>query len=788
MSEGGSRAPKAAGDRALPIPFPDVLTALEPRIWEELGRHLRDYDIEHDEISRELERHEADLALATEDGLSAWQQALAEQTSAEELSRRAVLTGTPPRLVARSRRLSRAWSRRRARRRAHAQLPSFRELAAAADAARAAVATSVDAWKEAAYVSWALPLARALLNDRAQPGFRSRLPAEAGSGLSEVFRPTYEVPTSATSKLLSLLERMPGGSIGLCGLRGCGKSTLIRSICATRSDGSSGGSIGFVVSAPVRYDAREFLLYLFSRLCEEILGEDPGARRPVAPGPRDDWRTRSLGAAAVALVMVAVGATEIAVAATGGSWAGVVGSGPVRIAVGAALAAAGVVVVARVRSYRLRRLDAEADLPFNARRYRRAVELRQLYGADETATLRVVETADWWLRELRYQSTYTTGWSGMLTTAVARAGVTASTETADRQRALPDFVAGFRSLVSAVHGMQTRQRRIRLFIGIDELDKIASDDDAQRFVNEIKAIFGVDGCFYLVSVSENAMSSFERRGLPFRDAFDSAFDEVVRFDRFTFDLSRELLKRRAVLPLPYTALCHCVSGGLPRDLIRTARTLFRLNTSPGTTDTVDALALALVVEDVRAKTAAMSVDLARIDAEPEATRFGYLLQQTEQWLEQVPATTAAAAGEALLKQCRGFWADAAQWPRTRASDGAARAARSRLAALGLEATAYHYFAATLLDFFCSYSTDNHLRTAARVNAGPASIENLARARLLFANGPLVAWELISEFRGAHHRDVLETPDPCWLDPWVADVDVTEPEAPAPAYPDAKDAV
>jgi len=59
--------------------------------------------------------------------------------------------------------------------------------------------------------------------------------------------------------------------------------------------------------------------------------------------------------------------------------------------------------------------------------------------------------------------------------------------------------------------------------------------------------------------------------------FDSAFDELVRIDRFTYGVSRELIKRQTVMPVPFVALCPCVSGGLPRDLIRAARTLYRLN-------------------------------------------------------------------------------------------------------------------------------------------------------------------------------------------------------------------
>lgn len=41
----------------------------------------------------------------------------------------------------------------------------------------------------------------------------------------------------------------------------------------------------------------------------------------------------------------------------------------------------------------------------------------------------------------------------------------------------------------------------RVPVGIDELDKIESAEQAQAFLNEIKGLFGVPGCQFLVSVS-----------------------------------------------------------------------------------------------------------------------------------------------------------------------------------------------------------------------------------------------------------------------------------------------
>jgi len=80
----------------------------------------------------------------------------------------------------------------------------------------------------------------------------------------------------------------------------------------------------------------------------------------------------------------------------------------------------------------------------------------------------------------------------------------------------------------------------------------------------------------MVSVSDDALTAFERRGLPLRDAFGSSFDEIIHVGPLSYTESRRLLYRRVIgLTEPYVALCHCLAGGLARDLIRAARQVIR---------------------------------------------------------------------------------------------------------------------------------------------------------------------------------------------------------------------
>jgi hypothetical protein len=125
--------------------------------------------------------------------------------------------------------------------------------------------------------------------------------------------------------------------------------------------------------------------------------------------------------------------------------------------------------------------------------------------------------------------------------------------------------------MSSAQGRGARQRSSGL-IGVDELDKIGSAEQAEQFLNEVKPIFGIPPLYFMVSVSDDALTAFERRGLPLRDTFDSSFDEIIRVGPLAYTESRRLLYRRVIgLTEPYVALCHCLAGGLARDLIRAAR-------------------------------------------------------------------------------------------------------------------------------------------------------------------------------------------------------------------------
>ncbi|MER5646664.1 hypothetical protein [Streptosporangium sp. NPDC002524] len=119
----------------------------------------------------------------------------------------------------------------------------------------------------------------------------------------------------------------------------------------------------------------------------------------------------------------------------------------------------------------------------------------------------------------------------------------------------------------------------RLVVGIDELDRIVPATGARDFLNELKAVFDVPHCLFVLSVSDEALREADLAPAGRRDAFDSAIDEVVRVEPLDHPTAVKLLDTRVIgLPAPFSALFYCLSGGIPRDLLRTARAAVALVT------------------------------------------------------------------------------------------------------------------------------------------------------------------------------------------------------------------
>ncbi|MCW6007814.1 NACHT domain-containing protein [Micromonospora sp. CPCC 205371] len=551
---------------------------------------------------------------------------------------------------------------------------------------------------------WLTALAREgvmpLLRDQLEAGpnrFGTTLLPFDPSRLGGVSRADQLVETAATRLVNQRLRQLSSVSVGISGSRGAGKSTVLQRFCTSRFTRTTDDLL-LLVPAPTAYDRREFLVHLFAEVCERVAGSE----RFGTPAER---RVRAAVARTLPATLVTGGLTTAFLA---WRWPAVVSTShwltanprAAAIVGGLLLTLAGV-AAALVTSKSVDRAS------------QRSAGTQQLAAAH--------------LRRLRYQLTSSTTRDGKITLPGGfELGASGGVERTEHLRSYPELVADFRELLEQV-ALERRSVGSRVVIGIDELDKIATADEAERFLNDLKVIFGVPGCYFLVAVSDDALVAFDRRALAVRTTFDSAFDQIVSVPPLDLHEAREMLSLRGVaLPEPYLWLCHALSGGLPRDLLRsvlglaTTASTFRL-------DELAPLAVKMIEHDVRtvltaqlrqAEVVAGAIEspvtrwLARAaDAEPTGVAL-------EQVARTAPAVDAATAGEAT----------------------------AALTALVGQASAYACYAATLLRAFAEATPD----TVAwlRHDAETHHIDLLATARATLATSVDSVVAKVQRFRHA----------------------------------------
>jgi hypothetical protein len=277
-----------------------------------------------------------------------------------------------------------------------------------------------------------------------------------------------------------------------------------------------------------------------------------------------------------------------------------------------------------------------------------------------------------------------------------------------------------------------------IVVGIDELDKMESGEHARKFLNDIKGVFGVNNCYFLVSVSIDAMSSFERRGMPFRDAFDSSFDEILTVSALTYKDASAIINRRVIgVSNQFIALAYVISGGIARDLIRAMRKLVTLANNDDNDEhkeshnnkTLQSLSARLVAGEVTAKLAAVGIAL--------QNDIG------SEWKDQILCVARKLNPDdenSLLEAARKL--RAAAHP-THESDGSSAELASDLAV-------YLYFAATVIRYFNDSLDEQQLKMA----EDSGLLEGLARCRQKFVMGAAEAWREIDDCRTACHLDTL----------------------------------
>ena len=131
---------------------------------------------------------------------------------------------------------------------------------------------------------------------------------------------------------------------------------------------------------------------------------------------------------------------------------------------------------------------------------------------------------------------------------------------------------------------KTEQKRTegKAIICIDELDKITDPEQVKNLLRGIKGALFQKNCYYLISISEDAVKSFKTRVSAERDVLESTFDEIIDLDRINLDVAEKIAKKwlgyedEGDGKLPPNVemsigMISVLSGGIPRELIRNLR-------------------------------------------------------------------------------------------------------------------------------------------------------------------------------------------------------------------------
>ncbi|MFF4128350.1 hypothetical protein ACFYYP_32910 [Microbispora rosea] len=610
---------------------------------------------------------------------------------------------------------------------------------------------------------------RTLVNTMRARRYNAAFSVTSSPGLSEVYDSVYNVPTRTLLEIEGLIRGLSGASLGVAGPRGSGKSTIVRQYCGpvrpdsrfvSFNDGwerirlshlaeDSGGDLRCMVSAPVDYAARDFVLHLFATFCRSVIVNlTPRGGRTEAAVIRRLYWARRIWWTIQALVghSVTYGIVIVVLLWYKEPIARALGM-PEGWVVGVAVAA-GLFGLLRFAHWLSRSIAW----------WRRGIDSRESAG--------IVTAARRHLLRVRFLQSRNLGWTGGLKLAVGLEGQKSVTTThAEQPLSYPEVVEQFRTFARRVAAF-VHARGDNVFLGVDELDKIGSADQAERFLNEIKGIFGVPHIYFLISVSDDALMAFERRGIPLRDAFDSSFDEIVRVGLLDYAESRRLLYRRVIgLSEPYVGLCHAMSGGLARDLIRSARQLVRVGASLAAA--ADADETDDIIEGMEANRFLLATE-GRTSQEGGGARPG-LPELCAALVREELARKARASAHALQNVGGSHgrvhqalydigYADAASKPPMKIVDAVVKGDLDEpfeVRRLRQDFAAYAYFCATLQEIFGEFLDEARTARCADDSTWPGSFDALASARHAFSMDARIAWNAVTGCRAAWNLNVRD---------------------------------
>jgi hypothetical protein len=606
---------------------------------------------------------------------------------------------------------------------------------------RERASTALVEW-EAAALDSVLRILRSHINAYKVPEFAVAFTPHGAPGLRSLRSEDYVVPTRMFEQFRQKLSAMGGGALGIAGPRGVGKSTLLTAFQKGRflEPGQLPPPLVVFEAVPTHYNPRDFALHLYARLCQAAMDM---ARRDGARLKRR-WRLRARRRTILTVVNLTVVWVSLGILApvltrdpqeTPAHW------------IQRIWWLAGIVILVCTVAFKVaadRYALPESILNRSAR-------------ATPRYLIDLYRQAEQRLNDIRFQQRFTTGWSGKVGIPFgSELSHSGSAEWTAQAKSYPEIIHEIRAflrLTLEAIGQRPGALTEPVVIIIDELDKITSGELVVEFINELKAMFGVEAtttqgryaCVYLVSISEDAIVAFQRRGVLIGDAFDSAFDDVFTMEPLTLQDTYNLLRQRVIgMPGPFLALCHCLAGGLPRELLRSARDIVSSG-GPGSAPIPLADAARLLVgQELTRHTWAVRT------AATSTAAVNRNLSETIAALE--PTSRARHDPIAMIDLIARFTAAVGATSNPLAADDPTHPSYAVIA----PALAHLYYSATLLEVFAEDLQEDRF-IYGRDTTGVGAFDALASARDHLRLDSQLAWTTTSIFRDAWGLRTIDVP-------------------------------